>query len=149
MIVMQVMIHSALKCEAILVFRIHFYIRCMQHVIETRCFRGEVKWDVVFFHVPSSFFEEYKKWEDWRVSGDGSMWTAIGYGEVDAFIIIVLFSGQGPDLTQSTEQVGNKMWKRDRISLEDRWVRIEWVYIGSVRLMWMFRWSVLLLENDS
>ena len=35
--------------------------------------------------------------------------TQIGYGEVDAFIIIVLFSGQEPDLTQSTEQVGNKM----------------------------------------
>ena len=49
------------------------------------------------------------------------MWTAIGYGEVDAFIIIVLFSGQGPVLTQSTEQVGNKMWKRDMISWKNRW----------------------------
>ena len=78
---------------------------------------SEMLCSFMFFHLSL----KNKKWEDWRVSGDGSMWTAIGYGEVDAFIIIVLFSGQEPDLTQSTEQVGNKMWKRDRISLKNRW----------------------------
>ena len=59
---------------------------------------SEMLCSFMFFHLSL----KNKKWEDWRVSGDGSMWTAIGYGEVDAFIIIVLFSGQGPDLTQST-----------------------------------------------
>ena len=95
---------------------------------------GEMLCSFMFFHLS---LKNISKWEDWRLSGDGSMWTAIGYGEVDAFIIIVLFSGQGPDLTP-------KGWAS---SILDALVRISWILRGRMEWCWFFRWSCVSSQN--
>ena len=54
MIVMQVMIHSALKCEAILVFRIHFIFDACNMSLKRDVFAArssEMLCSFMFFHL--------------------------------------------------------------------------------------------------